>query len=81
MVKPLVNVYDGNPSKVILALSELLGGFTFSLLSPFYTKEAVAKGISVTETGLVYGSVFATSIVCSPIFGKYIEVIGSRYNK
>ncbi len=37
----------------LLALSQLLGGLTFSLLSPFYTKEATQKGISVTETGIV----------------------------
>ena len=37
----------------ILALSELLGGMTYSLLSPFYTKEATQKGCSVTETGIV----------------------------
>ena len=37
----------------VLALSELLGGMTYSLLSPFYTKEATRKGCSVTETGIV----------------------------
>ena len=83
----------------VLAFSELLGGFTFSLLSPFYTSEATDKGLTVTETGLVstafrnvhferlnletgcvqvYGSVFITTILTSPIFGKYIEAIESR---
>ena len=38
---------------LVMALSELLGGFTFSLLSPFYTKEATDKGMTVAETGLV----------------------------
>ena len=37
----------------VYAFAELVGGFTFSLLSPFYTKEATAKGLSVSETGLV----------------------------
>ena len=37
----------------MLALVELLGGFTFSLLSPFYTKEAGIKGVSVTAAGIV----------------------------
>eukprot|EP00095_Tigriopus_kingsejongensis_P007961 maker-scaffold135_size322082-snap-gene-0.13 protein:Tk07961 transcript:maker-scaffold135_size322082-snap-gene-0.13-mRNA-1 annotation:"mfs-type transporter c6orf192" len=63
---------------VILAIAELFGGFTFSLLAPFYTSEATSKGLSVTETGAVYGSVFITSILFSPVFGKYIERIGSR---
>ena len=38
---------------IIFSLAELIGGFTFSLLSPFYTQEATAKGLSVTQTGLV----------------------------
>ena len=37
----------------VMALSELLGGFTFSLLSPFYTQEATDKGMTVAQTGLV----------------------------
>ncbi len=39
--------------RFVLFFAELFGGFTFSLLSPFYTKEAVAKGISVSQAGLV----------------------------
>ena len=38
-------------SWLVLALAELFGGFTFSLISPFYTKEADAKGISVSQAG------------------------------
>ncbi len=37
----------------VLAAAELFGGFTFSLISPFYTKEAGGKGISVSQAGLV----------------------------
>ena len=63
---------------VILALTELFGGFIFSLLSPFYTKEAFQKGLSVTQTGLVYSSVFITTIVFSPLLSKYISKIGAK---
>lgn len=38
---------------VIFGLAQLLGGMTFSLLAPFYTKEATLKGLSVLQTGLV----------------------------
>ena len=38
---------------LVFSLAELTGGFTYSLLSPFYTKEATAKGLSVSQTGLV----------------------------
>jgi hypothetical protein len=37
----------------VYALVELTGGLTYSLLSPFYTKEATEKGLSVAQTGLV----------------------------
>jgi len=37
----------------VFALAELAGGCTYSLLSPFYTKEATAKGLSVSQTGVV----------------------------
>jgi len=62
----------------LLAITQLLGGLTFSLLSPFYTEEATQKGLSVTQCSSVYGSAFVTTIIFSPIFGKYIEAIGSR---
>ena len=62
----------------LLATTQLLGGLTFSLLSPFYTEEATQKGLSVTQSSWVYGSAFVTTIVFSPVFGKYIQLIGSR---
>lgn len=37
----------------LYSLAQLLGGFTFSLLSPFYTAEAKNKGLSVTQSTLV----------------------------
>ena len=44
---------------LVFSLAELTGGLTYSLLSPFYTKEATAKGLSVSQTGLVSASSFA----------------------
>ena len=38
---------------VIFAIAEILGGFTFSLLSPFYTQEATSKNLTVSQTGMV----------------------------
>ena len=62
----------------ILALIQFLGGVTLFLMSPFYSKEAVQRGMSITEAGIVYSGSFFMTLVCSPIFGKYIEIIGSR---
>ena len=38
---------------IIFAIAEILVGFTFSLLAPFYTQEATSKGLTVTQTGMV----------------------------
>ena len=38
---------------VLLGVTQLLGGLTFSLLSSFYTEEATKKGLSVTQSGVV----------------------------
>ena len=62
----------------ILALSQLVIGMTSSFMSPFYSKEAVQRGMSITETGTVYSSMYLILMVCSPVFGKYIEIVGSK---
>ena len=66
-------------SKVInlalVSLSNLFGGVSLSLLSPFYSAEALLKGVSVTKSGLVLGSVFLTTVLC---ISRYIEVLGAR---
>ena len=62
----------------LLCLIQLLYGTTYSLMVPFYTKEAVQRGMSITETGIIYSCRYFMIIVSSPLFGKYIERIGSR---
>ena len=56
----------------------LFAGISLSLLSPFYPSEALSKGVSVTQSGLGMGSVFITTIIFTPIFGKYIQILGAR---
>ena len=34
--------------------------------------------VSVTKSGLVFGSVFVTTVLCTPVIGRYIEVLGAR---
>ena len=38
-------------------------GVSLAILAPFYPNEAIKKGISVTQTGMVLGSVFFTNVV------------------
>merc|ERR1719483_1353340 len=63
---------------ILISLAVLFAGISLSLLSPFYPSEALSKGVSVTQSGLVLGSVFITTITFTPIFGKYIETLGAR---
>ena len=53
-------------------------GISLSLISPFYPTEALAKGVSVSQTGLVMGTVFITVVLSTPVFGKYIQILGAR---
>ena len=63
---------------VLISASNLFGGVSLTLLSPFYSAEALLKGVSVTKSGLVFGSVFVTTVLCTPVIGRYIEVLGAR---
>ena len=64
-------------SLVILGFSSFLGGCSLSILAPFYSKEAEAHGISITASGTVFASIFVLQIIFTPVFGKYLKVIGS----
>lgn len=64
-------------SLIILGFSSFLAGCTLSILAPFYSKEAEDHGISVTASATVFASVFVLQIIFTPVFGKYIKLIGS----
>ena len=53
-------------------------GVSLSLISPFCPTEALSKGVSVSQTGVVIGSVYVTVILSTPFFGKYIQKLGAR---
>ena len=83
MVMRLANSADaddgpGYSTLRLLGLIRLLHGTTFSLMVPFYSKEAVQRGMSITEAGVIYSCKYFVIIVASPLLGKYIERIGSR---
>jgi len=59
-------------------MSLLLAGVSLSLMSPFYPSEALSKGVSVTQSGLVMGSIFISTIVFTPFFGAYMDLLGAR---
>merc|ERR1711892_530308 len=63
---------------LLICCAVLSGGVSVSLLSPFYPKEALAKGVSVTCSGVVVGSVFISTVIFTPIAGKYVMALGTR---
>ena len=62
----------------LICLATFLAGLSLSLLSPFYPTEALTKGVTVSQTGIVISSVFVTTILVTPVCGKYIQSLGAR---
>ena len=62
----------------LISLATFLAGLSLSLLSPFYPTEALTKGVTVSETGIVISSVFLTTILVTPVCGKYIQSLGAK---
>ena len=60
---------------ITFTVSSFLDGLAVSILVPFYTKEAEEKGVTVSQAGLVYGSVNFVQILFIPIFGEYLNKI------
>ena len=62
----------------LISLATFLAGISLSILTPFYPTEALSKGVTVSQTGIVLSSVFLTTIFITPICGKYIQMLGAR---
>lgn len=63
---------------VMLALANLCSTVAFSCIAPFYPAEAATKGMSESQTGMVFGVFELTMFITAPIFGKYMTHIGSK---
>ena len=62
----------------LICWAVFITGVSLTLITPFYPTEALSKGVSVTQSGVVLSTVFIATLVFTPIFGKYIQVLGSR---
>ena len=45
----------------------------YSLFAPFFPNEALKKGISQTQIGLIFGIFQLAFLLLAPIFGKYVN--------
>ncbi|KAK2182164.1 hypothetical protein NP493_364g01085 [Ridgeia piscesae] len=50
-----------------------------SIPAPFFPEEATRRGLTATETGLVFGVFCLTLCVASPVFGKIMPSVGVRW--
>ena len=60
---------------VLICWAVFITGVSLTLITPFFPTEALAKGVSVTQTGVVLSTVFIATIVFTPIFGKVRTII------
>ncbi|KAG7509965.1 MFS-type transporter SLC18B1 [Solea senegalensis] len=51
----------------------------YSILGPFFPTEAVKKGASQTEVGLIFGCYAVCNLIGSLVMGKYIVQIGAKF--
>lgn len=63
----------------ILGLINFSEGVIISLQAPFYPAEAEKKGATATEYGLIFGIFELVVFLVSPIFGKYMTKIGTKF--
>ncbi|PIO67916.1 hypothetical protein TELCIR_10318, partial [Teladorsagia circumcincta] len=56
---------------VMLALANLCSTVAFSCIAPFYPDEAKKKGMTESQTGIVFGIFELVMFVMAPIFGRY----------
>lgn len=52
---------------------------TYSILGPFFPKEAEKKGASNTMTGMIFGCYALFELLASLVFGKYLVQIGAKF--
>lgn len=57
---------------VLLSTHFFLTSSYYSLFAPFFPSEALKKGISQTQIGIIFGIFEFVILVLSPVFGKYV---------
>jgi uncharacterized protein YhhL (DUF1145 family) len=57
----------------ILIFDAFMGAAYYLLLAPFFPAEAIKKGISQTQVGIIFGVFEFIILILSPVFGKYVS--------
>uniref|UniRef100_A0A0K0FB53 MFS-type transporter SLC18B1 (inferred by orthology to a human protein) n=1 Tax=Strongyloides venezuelensis TaxID=75913 RepID=A0A0K0FB53_STRVS len=64
---------------VVLIVSNILGPIAFSCIAPFFNDVAISKGMSLSESGVIFGVFHLTGALLSPIIGKHIGRLGAHF--
>ncbi|CEF64355.1 MFS-type transporter SLC18B1 [Strongyloides ratti] len=62
----------------VLMLSNASAPMAFSCIAPFYNHVAFDKGMSLNESGIVFGVFNLLSCIASPFIGKFIPIFGTK---
>ncbi|XP_041465048.1 MFS-type transporter SLC18B1-like [Lytechinus variegatus] len=62
-----------------LAISIFLDQVSFSVLAPFFPREAKDKGVSGLQIGFIFGAFALVNVIFSPIFGKFLPKLGAKF--
>ena len=63
---------------VLLCSISLIYGVSLSLLAPFYPGQARTRGLSATQSGVVVGTAFFTTMIATPLAAKKIHILGAE---
>ncbi|KAI0231762.1 MFS-type transporter SLC18B1 [Lamellibrachia satsuma] len=63
----------------VIVLNQLVAQMSQSIPAPFFPAEATRRGLTDTETGLVFGVFCLTLCIASPVFGKIMPSVGVRW--
>uniref|UniRef100_A0A0N4ZZ68 MFS domain-containing protein n=1 Tax=Parastrongyloides trichosuri TaxID=131310 RepID=A0A0N4ZZ68_PARTI len=64
---------------MVLIVSNILGPIAFSCIAPFFNDVALSKGMSLSESGVIFGIFHLTGAILSPIIGKLIGKLGTHF--
>jgi hypothetical protein len=60
----------------LLSIYYLLSSSYYALMAPFLPQAAIHKGVNQSQVGLIFGCYEFVILILSPIFGKYLNVLG-----
>ncbi|EEC19456.1 conserved hypothetical protein, partial [Ixodes scapularis] len=62
-----------------LCLVNFTSYLSYSVIAPFYPQEAARKGMREAVSGFVFSVYALTMMIFSPIFGKLVPILGTRF--